>query len=235
MLVKSSIAAVAVIAAAVSLSRIDYRDLYNEMYPVNGLKRGVLDLCHEAKPTFIRAVREDRINCYDSMPDNIEMAIGWVRTSERLAALRRALTPLDTAERMLSISALSTRRLAAPQFPGYLQASPQPQPCAPNAAAAPSAGSFGLRETDEQLARHIAKGGDDPLAQLGLKPGPIGPDRSSAGAVPVLPLAPATEAANGATTPASGSLSASPATAAGCKTRDASPWPDQPLGSSSAG
>lgn len=219
MLVKSSIAAVAVIAAAVSLSRIDYRDLYNEMYPVNGLKRGVLDLCHEAKPTFIRAVREDRINCYDSMPDNIEMAIGWVRTSERLAALRRALTPLDTAERMLSISALSTRRLGAPQFTGYLPTTPQPQPCAPSAAAAQPAGSFGLTETDEQLARHIAKSGDEPLVQLGLKPASIGPERTSAGAVPVLPLAATTEAANGAAIPVGGGLNgASPAAAAGCKT-----------------
>src|SRR5579884_3433874 len=102
MLVKACIAATALICAAVLLSAVDFRDLYNEMYPVNGLKRDVLGLCHQAQPTFIRAIRGDRVNCYDSMPDNVDLAIGWVRTSSRLAALSRKPTAMELAERLLA-------------------------------------------------------------------------------------------------------------------------------------
>ena len=41
MLVKASIAATALIFAVGSLSSIDFRELYDEMYPVNGLRRVV--------------------------------------------------------------------------------------------------------------------------------------------------------------------------------------------------
>src|ERR1051325_1064690 len=98
MLVKASIAGIAVICAVVSLSRVDFRELYDEMYPVNGLRRDVLNLCHQSEPTFVRAVESNRVLCYDSMPDPVELAIGWVRTSSRLAAMRRP-TPVEVAEK----------------------------------------------------------------------------------------------------------------------------------------
>ena len=44
MLVKLGIAAAVLTYATVSLASVDYRELYNEMYPVNGLKRGVLEI-----------------------------------------------------------------------------------------------------------------------------------------------------------------------------------------------
>lgn len=133
MLVKASILATVAVCAVVSLSQIDYRQLYNEMYPVNGLRRDVLNLCHEAQPTFVRAVEADRIGCYDGMPDPVERAIGWVRTSSRLAAMH-APTPVEKAEKLL-ISAVTEGRLGrvaeAPQFTGYpALTAPPPQTCA---------------------------------------------------------------------------------------------------------
>src|SRR5215207_9023994 len=110
MLVKASFAATALICAAVSLSSVDYRELYDEMYPANGLKRGVLSLCNATKPTFVRAIEADRVNCYDSMPASIERAIGWVRTSARLAALNKVPTAMEVAERLL-VEAAAQRRV----------------------------------------------------------------------------------------------------------------------------
>src|SRR5712691_5856664 len=101
MLVKASILATVLICAVVSLSRVDFRELYNEMYPVNGLRRDVLNLCHQTEPTFVRAIEADRVGCYDGMPDPVERAIGWVRTSTRLAAMRHP-SPVELAERLLA-------------------------------------------------------------------------------------------------------------------------------------
>jgi hypothetical protein len=169
MLVKASIAA-ALIVAAVGLSSIDYRDLYNEMYPVNGLKRDVLDLCHEAQPTFVRAVASDRIGCYDSMPDNIDLAIGWVRTTSRLAALRRRPSAIEAAERLL---VEETQRgglgFGPRRFTGYVSVPVTPRPCVATALASlPDRTGVALDESDEHLAQQIAKGDELSLAPFGL-------------------------------------------------------------------
>src|SRR4051794_15646697 len=122
MLVKASIAATLVIGAVVAATSVDFRDLYNEMYPVNGLKRGVLGVCNQAKPTFVRAIEADRVDCYDSMPDPIEVAIGWVRTSSRLAAMRKSPTAMEAAERLLD-AVVAQRRAGVAEgapFTGYL-------------------------------------------------------------------------------------------------------------------
>ena len=99
MLVKASIAATVILVATLTAHTVNFRELYNEMYPVNGLKRDVLGLCHQAKATFVRAVRSDREGCYNSMPDSVETAIGWVRTTTRLTALKQGQTAVETAER----------------------------------------------------------------------------------------------------------------------------------------
>jgi len=175
MLVKACIAATALICAAVLLSAVDFRDLYNEMYPVNGLKRDVLGLCHQAQPTFIRAIRGDRVNCYDSMPDNVELAIGWVRTSSRLAALSRKPTAMELAERLLAEPGIVQRlRAAGPTaLNGYLTTPAVIRPCADSApvlAAAAATPALPLGDPDRHLARELAAGGDAALAAIGLKP-----------------------------------------------------------------
>ena len=63
------------------------------------------------------------MGCYDSMPDSVEMAIGWVRTTARLTALKQGQTAVETAERILNEVA-AQRRLnlpGGPQFTGYRQ------------------------------------------------------------------------------------------------------------------
>src|SRR5260370_4152094 len=126
MLVKASIFATVRICTVVGLSHIDFRELYNGMYPVNGLRRGVLNLCHQAEPTFVRAVESNRIGCYDSMPDPVELAIGWARTSTRLAAMRHP-TPVELAERLFAPPP-TARRLARARDDRVPASSPPPPP-----------------------------------------------------------------------------------------------------------
>lgn len=167
MLVKASIAATVILVATVTAHTVNFRELYNEMYPVNGLKRDVLGLCHQATPTFVRAVRSDREDCYDSMPDSVETAIGWVRTTTRLTALKQGQTAVETAERILKEVA-AQRRLnlpEGPQFTGYLK-TPAAQPC-PQPAALVPAGA--VRQPLNQ-AEARRRGEDPALAALGLAP-----------------------------------------------------------------
>jgi len=163
MLVKASIAGIAAICAVVSLSRVDFRELYNEMYPVNGLRRDVLSLCHQAEPTFVRAVEADRIGCYDSMPDPVERAIDWVRTSSRLAALRRP-SPIEVAEKLL-LSSVAGGRFEPPagsRFTGYA--------AIPGGAVAAcgDAAQGTLTASDDRSMRRFAAGEAAPFAALGL-------------------------------------------------------------------
>lgn len=196
MLGKIAIAAAVVICAAVPLSQVDYHALYNEMYPVNGLKRDVLGLCTQAKPTFVRALETDRVNCYDSMPDKLDLAIGWVRTTDRLAA-NKPPTAVQLAERLLAEVA-ARRRLGfagPPQFTGYVVPSAAARPCEAAALASVAAGANNpLTEPNERLARRLAKGDDPALAALGLvRPGTRNASQDQA--LPVLPLAGSRQAA----------------------------------------
>jgi hypothetical protein len=207
MLVKSSIAAVVVIAAVAGLSRVDYRELYDEMYPVNGLRRHVLTLCQDFKPTFIRALETDRIGCYDSMPEPVERAIGWVRTTARLAAMRRP-TPVEQAEKLLVEATLRGREdlLEPPRFTGYLAQPAAVQPCKPTA----------LALAAERNPVALARPDDPALAAVGvLRQGsPVQP-RTAAG-LPVLPLGDGVRtSAVGAGDAASGLLDAMAAAALG--------------------
>jgi hypothetical protein len=215
MLVKTGIAAVVLIAAAVGLSRVDFRELYDQMYPVNGLKRDVLVLCHQARPTFIRAIEADRVGCYDSMPDNIDLAIGWVRTSDRLAALRKTPTPVEQAERLLSLEIVPGARPGMPQFTGYMNAPVVHQPCAPTSLAAVPAGTGpAFRGSDESLARRIATGDAATLAALGL-PSAQAHNPGSKEAMPALPLGSSGPSASTGTL-GDDTIAVAPAT--GCKT-----------------
>lgn len=189
MLLKASILATVVVAATVTLTQVDFRDLYNEMYPVNGLKRDVLGLCHKAQSTFIRAIRSDREDCYDSMPDSVEQAIGWVRTSSLLAELNNKPTAIETAERLLSEQVRTGRLGVTPQFTGFIAPTEPARPCpsvvrtiAPVAPADPRAARPG-----EKLARRVTGNDQAALTALGMAPRGSKPG-SKAGELPALPL-----------------------------------------------
>ena len=109
MLGKVGIAAAAVISAAIGAATIDPRELYNEMYPVEAVKRDAFHICHESDRTFIRAVKMDREACFDSMPHMIAIALGRVRPSAALA-LTTLLDPSRQAELLLALAAMPQRQ-----------------------------------------------------------------------------------------------------------------------------
>jgi hypothetical protein len=235
MLVKVSIAATALVCAVVALSSINFRQLYNGMYPVNGLRRDVLNLCHEAEPTFVRAIRASRDNCYDAMPDPVELAIGWVRSSSRLAAMRRPPSPAELAERRLVEAATQGRfdLLGPRRFTGYATMPAALRPCEDPATGLAATALVPMNDplANDRLARHIAGGGDAALAALGLAMrdaqagSPRGPE------LPVLPLggAAGSSSPDGAPAPA---RTASARAASGAALFD--PMPAAGLGDSSA-
>lgn len=189
MLAKIGLAVVLLVCAAVPMSQVNYGELYNEMYPVNGLKRDVLNLCTSAKATFVRAVASDRVNCYDSMPDNVDLAIGWVRTTDRLLA-EKVPSAVDVAEKLLADMAARQRfgLTGQPEFTGYVTMPPAARPCEV-AALQPTAGAANpLTESDARLAQRIARGDGAALAAIGLAPQGGMQRGGQDGALPVLPL-----------------------------------------------
>jgi hypothetical protein len=84
MLAKISLAA-AIVACSAVLASVDLRELYDEMYPVSMLKRDAFGICRQADPAFVRARQSDRDECYDSMPHDFALAIGWVGPRSPLA------------------------------------------------------------------------------------------------------------------------------------------------------
>ena len=123
MLLKASFAAVALVGAAVATHSVSLRDLYNEMYPPNGLKREVFGICHDSDPTFIRAVKADRVACNDSMPHNIALAIGWTRHGTGYAAPPPDNSAIAAAEAFLKRLEVAASARAEP-----VAALPCPEP-----------------------------------------------------------------------------------------------------------
>jgi hypothetical protein len=85
------------------------REIYNQMYPVEALKRDAFRICHDTDPGFVRALEPDREHCFDSMPHTIALAIGWVQPQAALwaEALR---DPARNAELLLALAALPLRQ-----------------------------------------------------------------------------------------------------------------------------
>ena len=101
--------AAAAVLAAVGTQSLHPRELYNQMYPVEALKRDAFHICNDANPTFIRAVRADREACYNSMPHIIAVALGRIRPSDA-TALAALLDPSRQAEFLLALAAMPPRQ-----------------------------------------------------------------------------------------------------------------------------
>jgi len=87
MLGKAALAAGIAVAAVMAGRTIDLRQLYDQMYPVDTLRRDAFSLCQQSDRTFIRALEDDRESCYRRMPHSFAVALGRVPAASPLAAL----------------------------------------------------------------------------------------------------------------------------------------------------
>jgi len=114
MIGRAGFVAIAVLSASVGAHSLNPRELYNEMYPVETLKRDAFHICHDADPTFVRAVKVDREACYDSMPNAIEVALGRIKPGGALTMA--ALLDASHQHELLQILASEPRQpITAPQ------------------------------------------------------------------------------------------------------------------------
>ena len=106
MFAKLGFAAVALLTVVTTARSVDLHKTYDEMYPANGLKREVFTLCHDTDPLFIRAVKADREACFERIPSNIAMVIGWTHRGTGRSAPPLYSGTLEAAEVMLMEVAL---------------------------------------------------------------------------------------------------------------------------------
>jgi hypothetical protein len=109
MLGKIGVVGIAAVCALISANTLHPRELYNEMYPVEALKRDAFHICNDANPAFIRAVGADREACYASMPHIIAVALGRVRPGDA-ATLATLLDPSRQAELLMTLAAMPPRQ-----------------------------------------------------------------------------------------------------------------------------
>ena len=95
--------AVAVVSIVIGTHSLNPRQLYNEMYPVETLKRHAFNICDD--PTFIRAVGADREACYNKMPNIIAVALGRVLPGGALS-VAALLDPSRQAELLMTLAAM---------------------------------------------------------------------------------------------------------------------------------
>lgn len=220
MIGKKSFIAIAVVSALMGAHSLNPRELYNEMYPVETLRRDTFRICHQVDPTFVRAVKDDREACYDSMPHAIEVALGRIRPGNGLTAAA-LLDPVHQAELLIQLAAMPPRQaVTVPQsFANGALA-----PCAKNGAPAPTAaappkpavvppgpGRAGaLDKTVLNNLPPLPRPGQKPVAWQALPPGVAGtangtafdpvstPDVGDKGPPAIVPLALATACNDGA-------------------------------------
>jgi hypothetical protein len=186
---KAVFVAVAVISAGIGAHSLNPRELYNEMYPVEALKRDAFHICNDANPTFIRAVKVDREACYDSMPEAIEQALGRVRPSSALAK-SALLDPSRQAELLIELASIPPRQpITAPRSFTDTAWARSLTPCGPtgtHAAATPPSGAPSLPPSP----------GSSRTVNLGNLPPIPSPQRSGLTRPAVVTIPPAPSAAS---------------------------------------
>jgi hypothetical protein len=141
-----SLVAIAAVSIVIGAHSLNPRELYNEMYPVETLKRDTFRICNESDPTFIRAVKEDREACYDSMPNAIEVALGRVRPGG-VVTVASLLDPSQQAELLIQLAAMPPRQpITVPRSFANTALGQTLSPCAKDGPPAPAAapGTLGL-------------------------------------------------------------------------------------------
>jgi hypothetical protein len=225
MIGRAGFIAVAVVSVVIGAHSLNPRELYNEMYPVETLKRDTFRICHAADPTFIRAVKVDREACYDSMPNAIEVALGRARAGGAVT-VASLLDPSRQAELLIQLAAMPPRQpITMPRSFANAASVNALSPCAkdgrpaPVAAApgtpglAPSPGLGRAATLDTTVLSNlppIPHPAQSPVAWQALSPGIAGtangtafdpvstPDVGDKGPPAIVPLAPGTACNDGA-------------------------------------
>jgi hypothetical protein len=109
MLLRIGFVALALLPVAIGARSLDVRELYNEMYPLEPVKREAFKICDEADPTFVRAVKFDREACYNSMPHIMAVAMGRVRPTDALT-IQALIDPSREAELLMMLAAMPPRQ-----------------------------------------------------------------------------------------------------------------------------
>jgi hypothetical protein len=204
--------------AVVGVRSLHPRELYNQMYPVEALKRDAFRICNDANPTFIRAVWADREACYNSMPHVIAVALGRIRPSDAVA-MAALSDPSRQAELLMMLASMPPRQpITAPRSfdniawlralsPGCAEKVPPP---------VRYSGPAGLQAPASRTAAldSVVLGNLPPLSGV-AKHGMAKPQK-----VPVIPLAPA----------AAAPMPPSPAIAAANPGADFTPLPTPDVG-----
>jgi hypothetical protein len=197
MIGKAGLAAVALLSVAAAGRGVDLRQLYDEMYPVNTLKRDALHLCQQSDLTFVRALEDDRETCYDRMPHSFALAIGRIQPGSPLSSLFADGGGLPAATFLPEAGLYSWAiplRLPGTDL-GHLAGGPAP--CAGRPASRPD-DRLRTVETLDALVGRPGKSVEATLAEMGLIPRDPGAGRrkpvESRGPVPVagsaLPFSP---------------------------------------------
>jgi hypothetical protein len=218
MIGRKSFVAIALVSGLIGAHSLNPRELYNEMYPVETLKRDAFGICHAANPSFIRAFKDDRETCYDSMPNAIEVALGRVHPGAQINA--SLLDPSRQAELLIQLAAMPPRQpvVVPPSLGNGLV------PCAKNAPA-PTAAAPSLpppaghpATTDKTILGNLPplpQSGQKPAAARAQAPQPLAPgvagtanglgfdpvstsDVGDKGPPAIVPLTPATACNDGA-------------------------------------
>ena len=189
--------AIAVVSAVIGARSLNPRELYNEMYPVETLKRDAFRICLDTDRTFVRAVKIDRESCFDSMPHTIEVALGRVPRVTALAAN----DPVRQAELILELAAIPPRQpVTVPRSfdnTGALRAAPAPCPPGPPPAMAPVNGRpRALGDDDNRPPITLTESGADQTSAP-FKP-LTSPDLGDKGPPAIVPLAQGTGCGGGA-------------------------------------
>lgn len=220
MIGKRGFIAIAVVSALMGAHSLNPHELYNEMYPVDTLKRDAFGICHAANPSFVRAFKDDRETCYDSMPNAIEVALGRVHPGAQVDASQ--LDPSRQAELLIQLAAMPPRQpvVVSPSLGNGLApcAKKGPAPAAATTPGLPSPAAPGSAPLGKTVLGNLppipqpAQAAAAPQAQA---PAPLAPgvagtangigfdpvstsDIGDKGPAAIVPLAPATACNDGA-------------------------------------
>jgi hypothetical protein len=225
MIGRAGFIAIAVASVLIGAHSLNPRELYNEMYPVETLKRDTFRICNAADPTFIRAVKVDREACYDSMPNAIEVALGRIHPGGAVT-VASLLDPSRQAELLIQLAAMPPRQpITVPRSFANAALAHALSPCAKDGPPAPTAavtlGTPGLPPSSGRAATlggntvlgnlpPLPQSAQSPVAWQALSPGIAGtangtafdpvstPDVGDKGPPAIVPLAPGTACNDGA-------------------------------------